>query len=582
MNIAAMGHRPESEDCFLYTDHELRLRFRTAKGDVAAVTVIYGDPYWSLPDAAGKVTYRYQTQAMKRIGSGETHDYWAVTLTAPFDRIQYVFAASGQDGTTTLFGDRGPREDSEAQRQELGNYFRVPYFHAIDRTRVPAWVSETVWYQIFPERFANGDSTNDPAGTKPWRPADHPGREDYYGGDLQGVLDHLDDLAALGVNGLYFCPVFKASSNHKYDTIDYFEIDPDFGDKALFAKVVAGAHERGMKVMLDAVFNHLGNQSPQWQDVLAKGKESRYVDWFHIRQWPLTPYRDPTKGEGDPQFDTFAFGPGMPKLNTANPEVQDYLLDIATYWLREFDIDAWRLDVANEVDHHFWRRFRQAVTAVKPDCYVLGEVWHSAQPWLNGDEFSGVMNYPFTQQIEDHFLTGKTDAATLEARLFDQLMLYRDQTNQAMLNMLDSHDTPRLLTVAGEDQDKALAALAFTFLQTGAPCIYYGTEMGMSGDNDPDDRKPMDWRKLNGPVWQAVHTLVAFRRAHAAVLGTGTTAYTVTAAGLIQVTRQLAETTITGWFNTGEHPVALTAKPALAAGFQAGQLNPKGFVVTVH
>ncbi|WP_179395964.1 glycoside hydrolase family 13 protein [Lacticaseibacillus absianus] len=582
MNIAAMRHRPESEDCFLTPDQDLRLRLRTAKGDITAVSVICGDPYWQLPGPDGQAEFAPQTVPMARIGSGQVHDYWGVTLTAPYARMQYLFAVTDTSGAQVLIGDRGPREATAAERQEMGNYFRVPYYHAIDQVTIPAWVQDTVWYQIFPERFANGDPRNDPAGTKPWQPTDHPGRNDYYGGDLQGVLDHLDDLEALGVNGLYFCPVFKASSNHKYDTIDYYEIDPDFGDKALFATLVQAAHARGMRVMLDAVFNHLGAQSLQWQDVLANGRASRFYDWFHIHELPLTPFHDPTKGDEAPQYDTFAFEPSMPKLNTANPAVQDYLLDIATYWIRQFDIDAWRLDVANEVDHHFWRRFYAAVTAAKPDFYVLGEVWHSAQPWLNGGEFSGVMNYAFTQQIEDHFLTGAVPAATMTARLVDQLMLYRDQTNQAMLNMLDSHDTPRLLTVAGGDLDRALTALAFTFVQTGTPCLYYGTEMGMTGANDPDDRKPMDWAQLNGPTWQRVAALVHFRRAHSQLLSAGTTAYQVTAAGLIQVTRTLGPQTLTAWFNTTAAPQSLHVTPALAQGYADDQLAAQGFVLSLN
>ncbi|WP_125708944.1 glycoside hydrolase family 13 protein [Lacticaseibacillus porcinae] len=579
MLISAMAHRPESEDCFLIDAHQVRLRFKTALGDVQNVTALYGDPYWNLPDESGEYHFTYSKAPMIKVASGQTHDYWAVTLKPPYQRIQYLFAATDAEGKTVLFGDRGPREDTEAERIEAANYFRLPYFHEIDRTKTPAWVSETVWYQIFPERFANGDPSLNPENCLPWQPEDHPGRDDYYGGDLQGVLDHLDDLQDLGVNGLYFCPIFKASSNHKYDTIDYLEIDPAFGDKALFAKLVHEAHARGMRVMLDAVFNHMGYASMQWQDVLQNGQKSRFVDWFHIHDWPLLPYRDPTQGQGDPQFDTFAFGPGMPKLNTANPEVQAYLLEIATYWVKQFDIDAWRLDVANEVDHHFWRQFHDALIAIKPDFYILGEVWHSSQPWLNGDEFSGVMNYAFTQQIEDHFLTGVSDAQTMLARLSDQLMLYRDNVNAMMLNMLDSHDTPRLLTVAGGDLDRALQALAFTFLQTGTPCIYYGTEMGMFGGNDPDDRKPMDWSKLHQSTWQRVHALVALRREYAELLGNGTTTYALTDAGLIKVTRQLAGQTLVGYFNTTDQGAAIAAQPLLQQGFEAGILSPKGFIV---
>ncbi len=248
--------------------------------------------------------------------------------------------------------------------------------------------------------------------------------------------------------------------------------------------------------------------------------------------------------------------------------------------MEEFDIDAWRLDVANEVDHHFWRRFYAAVTAIKPDFYVLGEVWHSSQPWLNGGEFSGVMNYAYTQLTMDHFLTHKQSAQELVERLTDQLMLYRDQVNQVMLNMLDSHDTARLLTQAGDDQDLALQTLAFIFTQTGAPCIYYGTEMGMDGDNDPDDRRPMDWSKLGGKTWQKVAALIKVRRDHAATFGQGSTALTVTDAGLIKVERS-GEQHITAYFNTTDREIELTATPVLAQNFQANVLAPKGFVVSV-
>lgn len=367
MELAAITHRPESEDAFLYTPDHLRLRLHTKRDDIAKVTVLYADPYWSEPTADGAYRFAYQEQALTILGEGQVHTHWGAEVTVPYRRIQYLFSVTDHNGDTYLYGDRGLRPDTEEERQSLGNYFKLPYFHEIDRVKTPDWVKDTVWYQIFPERFANGDTSNDPVGTLPWNPSDHPSRDAYYGGDLQGVLDHMDDLVELGVNGIYFNPLFKAQSNHKYDTLDYFEIDPDFGDKALFAQVIEEAHKRGIKVMLDAVFNHLGNNSLQWQDVIKHGQDSRFADWFHIQEFPVTPYRNPINGEGDPQFDTFAFGEGMPKLNTANPEVKAFLLEIATYWIKQFDIDAWRLDVANEIDHRFWKEFADACLAIKPD-----------------------------------------------------------------------------------------------------------------------------------------------------------------------------------------------------------------------
>ena len=572
MQLAALRHRTESEDSFVVDPSHVRVRFHSAKNDVKKVIVHYCDNYLPLEQA--------KTCEMEKIGVGQCEDHWGITLEAPYHRLKYTFEVIGSDGTSVVVGDRAISSDVDKAIMEDGSYFKVPYCHEIDMVKTPEWVKHTVWYQIFPERFANGDKSNDPQGVKAWNPEDHPGREDFYGGDLQGVLDHLDYLKKLGVNGLYFCPIFKASSNHKYDTIDYLQVDPAFGDKDLFAKVVNEAHARGMKVMLDAVFNHLGDQSMQWQDVVKNGPSSRFASWFHINEYPVEPYRDPLKGEGSPKFDTFAFEKHMPKLNTANPEVQDFLLEIATYWVKYFDIDAWRLDVANEVDHHFWKRFHDELVKIKPDFYIVGEIWHSARPWLQGDQFTGVMNYPYTLQIEDHFFKHKMNAKDLSERLTDQLMMYPDMVDQAMMNMLDSHDTARILTLAKDNQDLALQAVAYEFVQPGVPCIYYGTEMGMSGDNDPDCRKPMDWSKINGPVWQRVHELVKFRLDHSDTLNKGTVKLTVTEKGLLKVERTGKEA-IKAYYNTSKHNVEIDKTAALSQNYKAGVLAPDGFLIEV-
>ena len=219
MQTAAVRHRPESEDCYLVTTETMKLRLHTGR-DVKEVYVHYCDVHEPLTNL--------KKQAMDLAGHGQVNDYWETTVTLPLHRAQYVFEIHGEDGEKWVYGDRGFRKNEKETYEDPNNYFKLPYFHAVDMTKSPDWVKETVWYQIFPERFANGDKSNDPEGVKDWNPSDHPGREDYYGGDLQGVLDHLDYLQDLGINGLYFCPIFKASSNHKYDTIDYLEIDPDF------------------------------------------------------------------------------------------------------------------------------------------------------------------------------------------------------------------------------------------------------------------------------------------------------------------------------------------------------------------
>lgn len=501
----------------------MHIRIRTKKNDVKEVRLISGDPY-----NFGQEKWYLHEKSMEKLFSTELHDYWLVKATAPFNRLAYGFHIIGEDGTEVFYGDKGfIYYDQNQLGKNINIYFRMPYFHEVDRFKAPDWVKETVWYQIFPERFANGDPANDPEGTLPWNSKRNPGRDDFYGGDLQGVIDHLDYLQELGINGIYFCPIFKAKSNHKYDTIDYFEIDPAFGDKETFKKLVEEAHKRGIRIMLDAVFNHIGILSPQWQDVIKNQEKSRYADWFHIRKFPVEDLTNLTTDEleqvGLVNYETFAFTGHMPKLNTANKEVQDYLIEVATYWIREFDIDAWRLDVANEVDHQFWKRFYKETTRLKEDFYILGEIWHSSQSWLTGDEFHAVMNYPLTDAIIAFFARDGLSPEEFVSALNEHFMKYRQQANEVMFNLLDSHDTPRILTICKGDKNIVKAALTFMFLQYGTPCIFYGTEIGLEGENDPDCRKCMVWDSTQQDLDMLSFTkqLIRLRKNYADIISKG-------------------------------------------------------------
>jgi len=580
MNTAAIYHRPDSEFAYLYQAGVMHLRLRTAHADIAKVSLLAGDPY--LMDSE---KWDQKPVAMHRGLSTDLYDFWTAEVTTTHNRLAYGFQITGVDGTQIFYGDQGCYPVAQAKK----SYFKMPYLHEIDRFKAPEWVKQTVWYQIFPERFANGDPSNDPEGSLPWS-AQSPKAQDFYGGDLQGVLDHVDDLVDLGINGLYFCPIFKAHSNHKYDTIDYLEIDPSFGDKALFRKLVAECHQRGIKVMLDAVFNHLGDQSPQWQDVLQKGAASQYADWFHIHEFPVSyqagrNFEDAT----DLTYEVFATTPHMPKLNTANPEVQDYLLKVARYWIEEFDIDAWRLDVANEVDHHFWKKFRQVCDAAKPDFYILGEIWHSSQSWLNGDEFSAVMNYAYTDAILDYFVKKEIPLNKMVSELNNQLMLYRDQTNQVQFNVLDSHDTARLLTAAQGNRDLMRQVMAFTYLQPGVPCLYYGDEYGMTGGNDPDCRKCLVWDadQQDLELYQFVKALIAVRKQYQPILSEGQLKWSIkeSAPDVLKMTRILGNKKLTAIFNTGQTTVSLTqTQPVILSQQitlqeQQVQMAPNGFIL---
>ncbi|WP_084821873.1 glycoside hydrolase family 13 protein [Bacillus sp. SA1-12] len=551
MNTSAIYHRPESEFAYLYDQETLHVRLRTARGDVREIALLHGDPY-----LLRKEEWYNKPLRMIKTLTTDLYDFWLVEVTAPFKRLSYAFTLEGYDGISVFYGDHGVYPLKEEFLQKPNNYFRMPYFQEVDRFKAPEWVKQTVWYQIFPERFANGDSSNDPDETLPWGSKD-PDWQDFFGGDLQGVIDHLDYLEDLGVNGIYLCPIFEAYSNHKYDTIDYLKIDPAFGDAATFKKLVDECHKRGIKIMLDAVFNHMGDTSPQWKDVLEHGENSKYADWFHVNEFPAS-YKEAGNFEDayDITYDVFAFTPHMPKLNTANPEVQEYLLNITRYWIEEFDIDAWRLDVANEVDHAFWKKFRQVCDTAKKDFYILGEIWHSSQSWLQGDEFHAVMNYAFTDAIMGYFVKKELPMSKMVSEMNNQLMLYRNQTNQMQLNVLDSHDTPRLLTEAKEDKDLMKQVMAFTYIQPGVPCLYYGDEIGMTGGMDPDCRKCMVWEEENQDrdLHQFVKKLIGFRKEHQQIFSEGTVNWRQVSeeSGVIIFERILDGKVIRGAFNTGE------------------------------
>ena len=582
MNLAGIMHRPDSEMAYVVNEQTVNIRLRTAKDDIVNVELLAGDPY-SLRSLPTDEKFYQVPKQMTKIMSDGISDFWQVTVTEPKRRLAYAFLVTDMLGIQKIYSDKGFFKVADADLMDMNFYFRMPFFQTIDQYNAPEWVTDTVWYQIFPERFANGDVSNDPVGTKPWRSTDHPGREDFYGGDLQGILDHLDHLQDLGVSGIYLNPIFQAPSNHKYDTQDYMTVDPHFGDAKLFKQLVQAAHERGIRVMLDAVFNHIGDKSVQWQDVLKNGQASPYADWFHIHQFPATyTPTDNFEFAADATYDTFDYTPHMPKLNTSNPEVVDYLLNIATYWVKEFDIDAWRLDVANEIDHHFWRKFHDAMMALKPDFYILGEIWHTSQSWLVGDEFTAVMNYSYTGAILQYFLENES-ADALVQKMSHQLMLYRDATNRMMFNTLDSHDTPRLMTLAHEDKQLAKSILEFTFMQPGVPSIYYGTEYGMTGENDPDDRKPMVWQPelQDHDLYDFMQKLVQVRRQVIAKLSDDKIIFDVIGERQIRLTREDNQTRIVGVFNNGttDLTVAQPTSILLKTNQSETQLAPNDFII---
>ncbi len=368
----------------------------------------------------------------------------------------------------------------------------------------PDWVKDTIFYQIFPDRFAKSDRLLKPGNLQPWDSP--PTSEGYKGGDLYGVLEHLDHIEQLGANAIYFTPVFASASNHRYHTADYYQVDPMLGGNRALRELVDECHRRGIKVVLDGVFNHASRAFLPFNDILEQGPHSAYIDWFLIQGWPLSPY----DGSKPANYVGWADNRALPKFNTDNPVVREYIMQVAEFWLREYNIDGWRLDVPEEVaTAGFWEEFRRRVKAINPEAYIVGEIWHAAPEWVNPSRFDAVMNYLFTSAViaftgkhrvvadmtkgRDYQPYPALDAAGFAREIQKLLGTYDWQHTLVQMNLLDSHDTARMLSLVQEDQASLRLATLFQTTYPGAPSIFYGDEIGLSGALDPASRCGMPW-----------------------------------------------------------------------------------------
>jgi cyclomaltodextrinase / maltogenic alpha-amylase / neopullulanase len=403
-----------------------------------------------------------------------------------------------------------------------------------DLSDTPAWVRDAVFYQIFPDRFAKSARVQKPGPLEPWDAP--PTNHGFKGGDLLGVVEHLDYLTELGVTALYLNPVFSSASNHRYHTYDYFQVDPLLGGNEALRELLDACHARGMRVILDGVFNHSGRGFWPFHHVVENGNASPYVEWFYIDAEALRSGRGlrpyPSQQDmremslpaqqrlGDVSLRQLGYRawwdlPALPKLNTANPLMREHLMAAVEHWLR-FGIDGWRLDVPEEIDAGFWIEFRRRCRAINPEAYLVAEIWRVKPEWLEGDTFDGLMNYPLTEGILSfagapvldmkvvatqneysqfvHPIDGADFAGYLQFLMNEA---YRPAATYSQLNLLGSHDTARFLTLVRRDKAALRMAIATTMTLPGTPCIYYGDEVGMEGRHDPDCRRAFPWDEAN-------------------------------------------------------------------------------------
>jgi cyclomaltodextrinase / maltogenic alpha-amylase / neopullulanase len=351
---------------------------------------------------------------------------------------------------------------------------------------VPYWVEDAIFNQIFPDRFANGDPSHIDYTTMPWDAM--PTAHGFQGGDLRGVMQKIDYLLDLGINAIYFNPIFQATSTHRYNTTDYYRIDARLGDLRDFSSLVAAAHTNGIRIILDGVFNHCGRGFFAFNDLVENQEHSAYRDWFHVHRYPVQAY---TPGEAE-DYDAWWGYKTLPKLNTSAPAVRQYIMNVARYWI-ELGIDGWRLDVPNEIDDDdFWAEFRQVVKTANPDAYLLAEIWDGNPRWVGDKKFDGLMNYPFREAIIK-WLGGEETAAQFSERVERLIADYPRENVNAMYLTLGTHDTERIWTMLKGDLAKVKMAFLIQFTFPGAPAIYYGDEIGTEGGKDPDSRRTFQW-----------------------------------------------------------------------------------------
>ena len=489
MEFAAVYHKTTEQMSYPLNENELVVNLKTGY-DVKQVFIIQGDPYEAGIMGGNEVWTGHREEIVYK--KHLPHQiWWTTTLTPPYKRCKYYFELHTDSEVWYYFEDGFLTEEQVNMPGRLLQYFIVPWMNPADVNRTPEWVNDTVWYQIFPDRFCNGTPEKNGPDVLPWQTGPVTNRE-KYGGNLEGIRQKLPYLKELGITGIYLNPIMKAESNHKYDTTDYREIDPSFGDDETMQRLVSEAHDKGIRVMVDAVFNHCGGKFGPWLDVCEKGRDSEYADWFMVQDWSQIGKKADTR---DGRFYSFAFADWMPKLNTNNEKVIGYFCDVCGEWVTKYDIDGIRFDVGNEVSHRFLKRIREHLKSLKPDIYLLGEIWHDASQWLMGDEYDSVMNYPLMSGIHDFFLDQTMGKKEFEYMVNRCYTMYMQQNNNVLFNLLDSHDTERLMN-RFHDLDIFYQQLAVLFTLPGSPCIYYGTEIAMEGGFDPDCRRCMPWDKI--------------------------------------------------------------------------------------
>lgn len=565
----AVTHIPLSQYAFANSESSLTIRIRTAKDNLTACRLFYGDRVCPTDPVV------FFPLDMDKVASDLYFDYYEVTFESPYTRVCYYFELQDEEERIYLYADIFSKE-LPGERSE---FYQYPFIRREEISTVPDWLKRAVVYNIFPDSFASGRRTiRGTASETPWKKGIT--LKSRLGGTLQGITSNLDYIAEMGFNCIYLNPIFTAGEYHKYDLLDYKHVSPNLGTDEDFRELVFEAHARDIRVVIDGVFNHCSWYFFAFDDVVQNGEKSAYKDWFYDLKFPVV---RPAEGEL-PEYSSFAYEKKMPKLNTSNPEVRKYFMSVCRYWIEEFKVDGWRLDVANEVDRVFWRSFKQAGRSVNPESIMIGEIWESSERWLQGDMFDSTMNYDFRKNCRDFFGTELINATEFNARITQMNYRYPTGILQGQLNLLDSHDVNRFFSYCRGDIRRLRLAEIFLFTSPGAPCVFYGDELGMDGNHEYTLRGPMPWQDHHYDEREFFKTLIALRKETGALIYGQYRALYMNEEGLYIYRRSLDTCRVTIAINARNQaavlPDGIPDCPALlSSGYGDGRLEGFGYAI---
>ncbi|MDO4333344.1 MAG: glycoside hydrolase family 13 protein [Eubacteriales bacterium] len=527
MEFSAIYHDVNKKYCYALKKGRFLIRLKVKKDDMQKVVLHYQDKYIKV-----EMLDTRRTVEMRKAASDCWCDYYEAEIEIDVICLRYYFELTDRAGMVSYYSNQeffsGPVEDTDRMFDCPQNLREEEMFE------IPDWAKNRIVYQIFPSRFASSKFVEEDK----WYQAPIGAREDI-GGDLKGIIGRLEYLRDLGVDVLYLTPVFASNSTHKYNTIDYYKIDPDFGTEEDLKNLVERAHGMGMRVILDGVFNHTSPEFFAFADLMEKQEKSAYKDWYYPDGFPLK-----WKWGEKPNYKSFAYFGGMPKLNLLNPETQEYFIQVGRYWIEKCKIDGWRLDVGDEISHKFWRNFRREMKALNPEALIVGEVWHCAEDFLDGEEWDSIMNYSFHFSVID-FVAKESISPS---RFWGNIGYLRGNVHTKVFpvlwNLIDSHDTARFLHMCGGNKEKLKLAAALQMLLSGMPVIYYGDELGMAGGPDPDCRRGMLWdeKYQDQDVFQWYRRLIKARKEYACITeGVVTASVTDDEKGLLLITKELGD-----------------------------------------